>query len=145
MIKIKNTTSQEVIVINDVKWSGEHVVSEKTAKGQKFIERVATMLKVKTTDAGEQYFVLRDGYEAVRGRNTTEKAQPKIEKPKDEPKDEPKAEPKAKDTTPKATPTPTKAKEDAPKTKTPKAQQRICRQFIAITTQKERQLRKLEK
>lgn len=95
MIKIKNTTSQEVIVINDVKWSGEHVVSEKTAKGQKFIERVATMLEVKTTDAGEQYFVLRDGYEPVRGRNTTEKAQPK------------------KDATPKAS--------DAPKAKTTKA------------------------
>lgn len=91
MIKIKNTTSQEVIVINDVKWSGEHVVSEKTAKGQKFIERVATMLEVKTTDAGEQYFVLRDGYEPVRGRNTTEKAQPKTEKPKDAQKVEPKA------------------------------------------------------
>lgn len=103
MIKIKNTTSQEVIVINDVKWSGERVVSEKTAKGQKFIERVATMLEVKSTDAGEQYFVLRDGYEPVRGRNTTEKAQPKTEKPKDEPKVEP------------------KAKEDAPKAKTPKA------------------------
>lgn len=86
MIKIKSTTSQEVIVINDVKWSGEHVVSEKTAKGQKFIERVATMLEVKTTDAGEQYFVLRDGYEPVRGRNTTEKPQPKEEKPKVEPK-----------------------------------------------------------
>lgn len=96
MIKLKNTTSQEVIVINDVKWSGEHVVSEKTAKGQKFIERVATMLEVKTTDAGEQYFVLRDGYEPVRGRNTTEKAQPKAEKPKDAPKakeDAPKVEP----------------------------------------------------
>lgn len=118
MIKIKNTTSQEVIVINDVKWSGEHVVSEKTAKGQKFIERVATMLEVKTTDAGEQYFVLCDGYEPVRGRNTTEKAQSKKAKkdttPKasDAPKEEkPKVEPKAKDTTPKATPT--KAKEDA--------------------------------
>lgn len=106
MIKIKNTTSQEVTVINDVKWSGEHVVSEKTAKGQKFIERVATMLEVKTTDTGEQYFVLRDGYEPVRGRNTTEKAQPKVE-------------PKAKDTTPKATPT--KAKENAPKVETAKA------------------------
>ena len=121
MIKIKNTTSQEVIVINDVKWSGEHVVSEKTAKGQKFIERVATMLEVKTTDTGEQYFVLRDGYEPVRGRNTTAKAQPKkdaTEKASDAPKEE---KPKAKDTTPKATPTPTKAKEDAPKAKTPNA------------------------
>ena len=139
MIKIKNTTSQEVIVINDVKWSGEHVVSEKAAKGQKFIERVATMLEVKTTDTGEQYFVLRDGYEPVRGRNTTANATPKaqakesandapkVEKPKAQaqPKEDAtpktKAAPKAQDTTPKATPTPTKAKEDAPKVTTTKA------------------------
>ena len=68
MIKIKNLSTGEVIVVNDVKWNGENIVSEKGIKGAKFIARVDGMLEVHDAEADSQYFTLKDGFEAVRGR-----------------------------------------------------------------------------
>lgn len=94
MIKIQNNSTGEVFVVNDVRWSGDQVVSEKGTKGARFIEKHAGVLEAHTAEDGAQYFTLRDGFSPVRGRSTE-----KAEKPRAKAEKEAKVETKAETTT----------------------------------------------
>jgi hypothetical protein len=79
MIKLQNKTTGEVVVINDVRFEGERVVSEKGTKGEKFIARVANMLQEQTDADGSQYFTICEGFVRATRTKRTKKAEPTTE------------------------------------------------------------------